>query len=323
MEIRGLIPATLTPFTRDNLVDLPALVAHLQRVASASGLFGVAVNGHAGEVLTLSSEEREIIVSTARGALPRHLKLIAGIESHSIDGLVREGLRAQRAGADMLLVIPPFDIRVFRHLAHDAEASFSVFERLEREVGLPMIVFQYPEAAGCAYSIEALRRIVELSSVVAIKASAGSTTKYAELYDALGHRVELLAASDAPSLLGMLLHDAPGALIGISVVCTQQWSDLVREATCGSAQRAKEIHNAFAVPLMRAIFEFHLHRTPTCPFGATKEALVQLGEFPSAWVRPPGVNVEEAKRGEIRAALLQTGLLEQQQGASARRAIVV
>ena len=323
MEIRGLIPATLTPFTRDNLVDLPALVAHLQRVAAASGLFGVAVNGHAGEVLTLSSEEREIIVSTARGALPRHLKLIAGIESHSIDGLVREGLRAQRAGADMLLVIPPFDIRVFRHLAHDAEASFSVFERLEREVGLPMIVFQYPEAAGCAYSIEALRRIVELSSVVAIKASAGSTTKYAELYDALGHRVELLAASDAPSLLGMLLHDAPGALIGISVVGTQQWSDLVREATSGSAQRAKEIHNGFAVPLMRAIFEFHLHRTPTCPFGATKEALVQLGEFPSAWVRPPGVNVEEAKRGEIRAALLQTGLLEQQQGASARRAIVV
>ena len=171
MEIRGLIPATLTPFTRDNRVDLPALAAHLQRVASASGLFGIAVNGHAGEVLALGSEERESIVRAAREALPPHLKLVAGVESHCIDGLVREGLRAKDAGADMLLVIPPFDIRVFRHLAHDAQASFSVFERLEREVGLPMIVFQYPEASGCAYSIDALRRIVELSSVVAIKAS--------------------------------------------------------------------------------------------------------------------------------------------------------
>jgi 4-hydroxy-tetrahydrodipicolinate synthase len=217
----------------------------------------------------------------------------------------------------MLLVIPPFDIRIFRHLAHDAAASFSVFERLEREVGLPMIVFQYPEAAGCAYSIEVLRRIVELPSVVAIKASAGSTTKYAELHDALGRRVALLAASDAPSLLGMLLHDAPGALIGISVVGTQQWSDLVHEATIGSAQVAKELHNSFAVPLMRAIFEYHLHRTPTCPFGATKEALVQLGEFTSAWVRPPGVNVGEAKRSEIQAALLQVGLLEGQKAARA------
>ena len=323
MEIRGLIPATLTPFTGDNRVDLPAFADHVQRVAAASGLYGIAVNGHAGEVLALSSEERETVVRTARAALPRHLKLIAGIESHSIDGLVREGQRAKQAGAELLLVIPPFDIRVFRHLAHDAQASFSVFERLEREVGLPMIVFQYPEAAGCAYSIDALRRIVELPSVVAIKASAGSTTKYAELHDALGDRVELLAASDAPSLLGMLLHNAPGALIGISVVGTQQWSDLVREATFGSAQRAKEIHNRFAVPLMRAIFEYHLHRTPTCPFGATKEALVQLGEFSSAWVRPPGVNVDQAKRGEIRAALLRAGLLEERKGESARRAVAV
>ena len=323
MEIRGLIPATLTPFTKDNQVDLAALASHVQRVASASGLFGIAVNGHAGEVLALSSEERESVVRAARAALPRQLKLIAGIESHSIDGLVREGVRAKQAGADMLLVIPPFDIRIFRHLAHDAEASFSVFERLEREVGLQMIVFQYPEAAGCAYSIDALRRIVELPSVVAIKASAGSTTKYAELHDALGRRAALLAASDAPSLLGMLLHDAPGALIGISVVGTQQWSDLVREATSGSAQIAKELHNSFAVPLMRAIFEYHLHRTPTCPFGATKEALVQLGEFSSAWVRPPGVNVAEAKRGEIRAALLQVGLLEGQNAGSAAQAVAV
>lgn len=323
MEIRGLIPATLTPFTKDNQVDLAALASHVRRVASASGLFGIAVNGHAGEVLALSSEERESVVRAARAALPRQLKLIAGIESHSIDGLVREGLRARQAGADMLLVIPPFDIRVFRHLAHDVQASLSVFERLEREVGLPMIVFQYPEAAGCAYSIEALQRIVDLAGVVAIKASAGSPTKYAELHDALGDRVALLAASDAPSLLGMLLHHAPGALIGISVVGTQQWSDLVREATCGSAQIAKEIHNGFAVPLMRAIFEYHLHRTPTCPFGATKEALVQLGEFPSAWVRPPGVNVDQSKRGEIRAALLQAGLLREQKDEGARRAVAV
>ena len=74
---------------------------------------------------------------------------------------------------------------------------------------------------------------------------------------------------------------------------------------------------------MRAIFENHLHRTPTCPFGATKEALVQLGEFPSAWVRPPGVNVDQTKRGEIRTALLQVRLLEERKGGSSRRAVAV
>jgi 4-hydroxy-tetrahydrodipicolinate synthase len=309
MNIRGLIPATLTPFDADGRVDRPALISHVKQICEATGLFGIAVNGHAGEVLALDSDERQQAVAAAREAMPKSLKLIAGIESHSIDGLVREGLRAREAGAEMLLVIPPFDIRVYRHLSHDAQAAFSVFERLDREVGLPMIVFQYPEAAGCAYSIEALKRIADLSTVVGIKASAGSTAKYAEMHDALHHRLALLPAADSPSLLGMLLHDAPGALIGISVVGTQQWSDLVREATEGSAQRAKEIHNSFAVPLMRGIFEYHMHWTHTCPFGATKEALLQLGQFSSSWVRPPGVNVTEVRRNEIRLCLQQAGLL--------------
>ncbi len=309
MKITGLIPATLTPFDEAGNIDHAALTEHVQQVSAATGLFGLAVNGHAGEVLALTYTERQAAIATARLALPKNLKLIAGVESHSPAGLVREALAAKEAGADMLLVVPPFDIRVYRHLSHDTKSVFSVFEKLDREVGLPMIVFQYPEATGCAYSLEALNLLADISTVVGIKASAGSPTKYAEMHDVLAHRLALLPAADSPSLLGMLLHDAPGALIGISVVGVQQWSDLVREATTGSAQKAKEIHNSFAVPLMRAIFEFHLHWTPTCPFGATKEALVQLGQFSSSWVRPPGVNVDQRKKDEIAGALRKVGLL--------------
>ena len=309
MKIRGLIPATLTPFKDDQSVDHDALAHHIRQVASASGLFGLAVNGHAGEVLALSSSERQQIVATTRAHLPAPLHLIAGVESHSVDGLIREALMAKEAGADMLLVVPPFDVRVYRHLAHHADSVLPVFQRLEKEVSLPMIVFQYPEAAGCSYSLDVLEQLCELDQVVAIKASAGTPAKYAQWHDRLARHVALLPAADSPSLLGMLLHDAPGALIGISVVGTQQWSDLVYEATEGSAQKAKDINRQFAVPLMRSIFEYHMHWTPTCPFGATKEALVQLGQFSSSWVRPPGVNVNDAKKREIRHSLQAVGLL--------------
>jgi 4-hydroxy-tetrahydrodipicolinate synthase len=309
MSIQGLIPATLTPFRADGAIDHDALATHIASVASATGLYGIAVNGHAGEVLALEDAERQAVIATARVALPKGMKLIAGIESHSVEGLVRQGLKAREAGADMLLVVPPFDIRVYRHLSHNSDAVFNVFEQLDRRVGLPMIVFQYPEAAGCSYSLDALERIAALDHVVAIKASSGSPAKYAELHDRLAAKLDLLPAADSPSLLGMLLHGAPGSLIGISVVGTQRWSDLVHEATRGNAQRAKEIHNSFAVPLMRGIFEYHMHWTATCPFGATKEALVQLGQFPSSWVRPPGVLVNESKKAEIRTALTQAGLL--------------
>jgi 4-hydroxy-tetrahydrodipicolinate synthase len=308
MEIRGLIPATITPFNTDGSVDYRNLSEHLARVASATGLYGICVNGHAGEVLTLTSEERKNVVATARKVLPGNLRLIAGIASHSLEDLVQQGLNARQAGADMLLVFPLFDVRPYRHLARNPEVVFSVFQRLDREVGLPISVFQYPETAGCPYSLEALIRIADLPNVVAIKAATGSPTKYAEIHDALHDRLSVLAACDAPSLLGMLLNDAPGALLGISVVGTQHWSDLVREATSGSAQKAKEIHNSFALPLMDALYEYQLHRTPIAPPSANKEALVQLGELGSSWVRPPAVNVDKSKQEAIRFALAKAGL---------------
>lgn len=309
MTIRGLIPATLTPFDESGAVDHSALGLHLTDVSAATGLYGIAVNGHAGEVLALNDDERQAVVATARKTLPAGLQLIAGIQASGVEGLVHQGLRAREAGADMLLVIPPFDVRVYRHLAQEPGSVMDLFEQLERRVGLPMIVFQYPEPSGCAYSLDALESLASLDSVVAIKASSGSPAKYAELHDRLGHKLDLLPAADSPSLLGMLLHGAPGSLIGISVVGTQQWSDLVREACSGDANRARDLHNRFAVPLMRGIFEYHMHWTPTCPFGATKEALVQLGKFSSSRVRPPGVPVDAQRKAEIAAALRLAGLL--------------
>ena len=319
MDIHGLIPATITPFRIDGSVNYEELSAHFTRVSSATGLYGICVNGHAAEVLALTSEERTKIVATAKKAIPANLKVIAGIASHSLADLVQQGRNAKEAGADMLLVFPLFDVRPYRHLVRNPDAVFSVFQRLDEDVDLPMSVFQYPDTTGCAYSLEALCRIAELRNVVAMKAATGSPTKYAEIHDALHDKISVLVACDAPSLLGMLLHNAPGALIGISVIGTQRWSDLVREATNGSAQRAKEIHNSFALPLMHAVYEYQLNRTATSTPASNKEALVQLGELSSSRVRPPAVNVDDAKKQEIRAALIKIGLLDEAGAGSIKR----
>ncbi len=308
-EIRGLISAVVTPFKADGSIDYKSFESHVARVASTKGIYGVAVSGHAGEVLTLTSDERIGIVAAAKKVMPKGVKLVAGIASGSMAGLVLEGQIAKQAGAEMLLVLPLFDVRPYRHLCHVPEAVYGVFERMDREVNLPMIVFQYPEATGCAYSLASLERIASLPNVVGIKAATVTASKYAEINDALGVKLAVLAACDAPSLLGMLLHNAPGALLGISVVGTQHWVDLIREATEGDARKAKTMHNSFAVPLMDAIYEYQLQKTPVSTCAANKEALLQLGDIASSWVRPPALNVTPARQAAIRAGLQKAGLL--------------
>jgi 4-hydroxy-tetrahydrodipicolinate synthase len=310
MKIHGLIPATCTPFHPDGSIDYEDLERHIITVAtSCNDLFGIAVNGHAGEILTLTSEERVTVVATAKSVLPKHLKLIAGIQGHTPQALVKEGLNAAKAGADALLVLPPFDVVAYRRLVRYPDVVYQLFSQLDREVGLPMIVFLYPEESGCQYSVESLQAITDIQNVVGIKAWVGSVNRYAMYFDELSSKVAILAASDGPALLGMLLYGAAGALIAISVVGTPFWAEVVREATSGNAEKAREIFRHRCLPLTKALFENEEPYSFIDPFACIKEALVQLGQLKCAYVRPPAITPDDARRTEIRRALSVAGLL--------------
>lgn len=309
IEMRGLYPATVTPFDEDLKIDFAGLHAHLEATAAADGVQGLVVNGHVGELLQLSSVERTDIVRRALDVRRPGQLVIAGIEANSADDLVREAANAAEAGADGLLVLPPVDVRPYRRLSKHPASVMHFFGNLDRQVGLPMVVHQYPDFTGCSYSIEVLREVVSLPSVVAIKAASFTTTRYAEVWDAFHDDVAVLAATDAPALLSMLLHGSHGALIGIGVIHPPTWAELISAATGGDAERARRIFLDRCVPLMHTVFENQEPTELRSEAASTKEALVQLGQFASSRVRPPACDVDENARAAIAATLEKTALL--------------
>ena len=60
---------------------------------------------------------------------------------------------------------------------------------------------------------------------------------------------------------------------------------------------------------MDAVYEYQLQRSPFSTSSANKEALVQLGEIQSSWVRPPALSVDKARKESIRLGLQKAGLL--------------
>lgn len=309
MRPEGLIPATVTPFDEAGDIAYAALERHVSTVAEHE-VFGVAVNGHAGEVLSLTSDERVEVIRAARSCLPNGRVLIAGIEGTSTRELVAEAQRAASAGADGLLVLPPFDARPLRHLTKEVAPVERLFRALDQAVGLPMIVFQYPATSGVDYSLDVLEALSEIPSVVGIKAGTGDITRYVAIHDRLEDRVAVLAASDAPPLLSMLLHGATGALIGISVLGTEIWADLVTAALSGQSEQAIKVFKDRCLPLTTALFENQQPETPTNAFACTKEAMVMLGLLDSAMVREPIVVPDDQRKADIRNALVSAGLLQ-------------
>lgn len=317
LVMRGLYPATLTPFAPDLSVDRPSLRSHLKTIATTPGVRGLVVNGGLGELLQLTLDEQLLVIEeTVKLRQPEQL-VIAGISSCSAKRAVADGLALKRAGAEALLVFPPFDIRAYRRLTSHTPAVVGFFRELCESVDLPMVVFQYGPQSGCAYSVETLEALAELPHVAAIKATSGSLEAYRPLWDALQDKLSIMAAVDGPPLFEMLEYGAHGALVGISTIGTHLWVELVEAFSKGDRERARKVFTASCAPIMARVWENHIPTRVSSEVAATKEALVQLGQLPSSRVRPPAVDVSEAVRAEIRLGLVEAGLLRATEAAAA------
>jgi 4-hydroxy-tetrahydrodipicolinate synthase len=305
----GLYPATVVPFNDDDKVDVAALQRVLRYSSEPDGVNGLVVTGHMGELLLLDSQERQEVVRVARETVPAEKKVVAGIEGITPKALARSAREAVAAGADALLVCPPFDARPIRALAVHPEAVLTYFRAVADEVDVPLIVFQYNRASGINYPLDVLDALCDLPTVKAVKAGTRDITDYVALHRRVAHKVDVLAASDGPPLISMLLHGADGALIGVSSVGTPLWAQLVTLALRGDVAAAQEMFRTRCLPLTTAIYENQQPTSLISSVGAAKEALVQLGILTNPRIRRPAVGPDEARRAEITEALQAAGLL--------------
>jgi 4-hydroxy-tetrahydrodipicolinate synthase len=308
IDFKGLFPAPAIPL--DNNLDIidAEFASHVRRMSDTDGVGGLVVNGHAGEVTTLSSSERQHVVELARKAAQPSTTIVAGIESLSTEGAIQRAREAKYAGADAALVLPPFDYFPRRAATRTWHAPYRFFSDLAENVDLPLVVFQYPLWTGVSYTTETLVRLTEIESVMAVKNAVWNTSVYAEQYEALQGKVPVLAACDAPELLGMMLIGADGALIGISNIATDKWAAFVTNCLADKVNDARRLFVSELMPIMEYVFgDIESHTTS---FNAmTKEALRQLGIFSNSWVRPPELDVTNEDREAIRHGLELAKLL--------------
>jgi dihydrodipicolinate synthase/N-acetylneuraminate lyase len=103
---RGVGVALVSLFNDDGGLDVPATVAHANRVV-ARGVRGVLVAGTTGEFWALSEPERLELIRTARAEIPAHVPVVAGTGANDAATAVRLTAGAVEAGADGVLVLAP------------------------------------------------------------------------------------------------------------------------------------------------------------------------------------------------------------------------
>jgi len=298
LDLKGIIPATVTPMDENAEPDLNQLEGYIEWLAGFKGLKGLAVNMDTGEGPHLTDEEKTTIISLYKKKLGGSLPILAGICGRSTREAEDQARGAARAGADALVVFPP---PVFAGAALGPKIPVEYHKAIAAASGLPMVLFQLqPALAGAIFTRETLLALASLENAVALKEASFDAVTFVNTAAALrgtGAKITLLTGNDNFIYESFLL-GAEGALIGFGTIAIQEQIDMHRAAREGRVAEGQALWNKIR-PLEETIFA-----VPVRDYRARmKAALVEIGVIKSAVMRPPLFEVDVPDKQKIRSCL--------------------
>ncbi|WP_053207869.1 5-dehydro-4-deoxyglucarate dehydratase [Jiangella muralis] len=162
MTLDGVLFFPVTPFDPAGAVDAHLLAAHVQ-AGLAHGPGAVFAACGTGEFHALDSDEYELVVTTAVRAVAGAVPVFGGAGG-ALPHAVGCARRAERAGADGLLVLPPYLV------SGPADGLVGYVEAVAAATGLPLVLYQ---RGGARFTPSAVVRLARLPSVVGFKDGLG------------------------------------------------------------------------------------------------------------------------------------------------------
>lgn len=162
MKLDGVLFFPVTPFDASGAVDTDVLTAHV-RAGLAHGPGAVFAACGTGEFHALDVDEYAAVVAAAVGAAGGAVPVFGGAGG-ALPHAIACARRAAAAGADGLLVLPPY-------LVTGPEAGLVAYvEALAGATDLPLVLYQ---RGGVRFSPQAVARLAGLPTVVGFKDGLG------------------------------------------------------------------------------------------------------------------------------------------------------
>ena len=307
----GVIPAVLLPFHEDLAIDEKSFRSHLRDVAAVGGISAITINAHSTEVASCTFDEQRRVLDVAQDEIGGRLPLVNGVWADGSLEAARIARMAQDGGAAALLVFPPAPFT----LGQSPDMALRHFKTIADASSLPIIVFQYPLATGQGYPADTLVRMLdEVPTIRAIKDWCANVQQHEMHVRVLQRRprpVNVLTTHSA-WLLSSLVLGCNGLLSGSGSVIADLQAALFAAIQANDLAAARRINDRI-YPLARVFYAepwADMHNR-------MKEALVLLGRLPRAVVRPPLVKLSTAEIDDIRAALIEAGLIAREAGRDA------
>lgn len=284
-NFQGVFPIVNTTFHDDGSVDFESQ-RRLVRFLLDCGAHGLGLFGVASEGYTLSNAERSELLRVIMKEVDGRVPVIASTGHTGTDVAVALSLEAEAAGADAVMVLPPYFLRP------DAEGIFHYFRFISDRLRIPIMVQDAPLMTQVSMGAALLARMgKELDRVRLVKIEAPPTApKISEVLALAGNSLMLHGGMNGQFLIEELGRGSRGTMPGSDL--TDMFVRVWNLFETGETKAARAEFNRYM-----SLIRYELQ--PGLGVSVMKHNLHAGGIIASARVRHPTRSLDEAGLREL------------------------
>ena len=170
----GINLALATPFDAHGTIDFARMEANIERYIAA-GIRGFVLSSGTGMHVYLSPEEADELIRRGTRLINGRARVIAQTSALLTSDVVARTQRAMDAGADGVMVLPPF----FEGPTDD-DGILDFYAEVAA-VGLPVIGYNVPHAVGVEITPSLFQKLAQIPNFLTVKDSSGNLAAQAAL----------------------------------------------------------------------------------------------------------------------------------------------
>jgi 4-hydroxy-tetrahydrodipicolinate synthase len=243
---RGVMPALVTPFTKEEEVDEAALRTLVRRVLPH--VDGMVPCGTTGEFIYLTPEEQRRVIAIVVDEVAGRVPVVAGASAPSTREAMLLARAAQEAGASACLVVTPF----FLHPSD--KGLYQHFYEVANAVDIPVILYNIPQVVDAYLPRTVIEDLADIPNIVALKDSSGDLTYTMEVLEMTQGRLDVLIGHDEV-VLPALAGGCRGMILASAQVFPEIWQQVYAAVQQGDLETARNLQ--FSVQKLARIFCRH------------------------------------------------------------------
>ena len=246
-SLLGTGVALVTPFTAQGTVDTAAL-KRIVRYQLDNGINYLVVLGTTGESVTLSTEEKTIVLDTVLAENQSQVPVVLGVGGNDTAEVIRQLKKIDPQQIDAVLSVSPM------YNKPTQEGIFRHFEAVAQASPVPVLLYNVPGRTSSNMAPETVVRIAnQCPNIIGIKEAAGDLVQALKLIRAVPKDFLVISGDDMIAL-SMVLAGGHGVISVIGEGLPKAFSEMIRLGLHGEVNRAFALHYQM-MPVIDYIFE--------------------------------------------------------------------